>query len=109
MRNCRGVHDDPFFHLELKQAWQRQARFVSGLAASFGLTNGGQILHRASLCYCLLAHVQVWIQQNLTDRRGLSQYRLRKRCRIINSKEIIRRSPCHIWLTSPRGWLKLQQ
>lgn len=29
------------------------------------------------LCYCLLAHVQIWIQQNLTDRCGLSQYKLR--------------------------------
>jgi hypothetical protein len=27
----------------------------------------------------------------------------------INSKEVIRRSPGHIWLTSPRGWLKLDK
>jgi len=26
---------------------------------------------------CWLIHVQIWIQQNLTDRCGLSQYKLR--------------------------------
>lgn len=59
--------------------WLHEASFVSGWQQSFGLTNGDQFYTGLwyTPCYCLLAHVQIWIQQNLTDRCGLSQYKLR--------------------------------